>query len=98
MNYFTLAAIALNGVHMVHADGTHSDHDPSHDPIHHVHGSHVECPLPKTAMDVLRCVQQDHPNVKRAKNSLEASVALTDVAGQLPNPEFELQTVYGKSL
>ncbi len=80
------------------AQETHNDQDPSHDPIHHVHGSHPECPLPKSAMDVLRCAQENHPGVKRAKFSSDANQTLTEVAGQLPNPELEVQSSFGSVL
>jgi cobalt-zinc-cadmium efflux system outer membrane protein len=80
------------------AEETHHDENPSHDPIHHVHGSHPECPLPKGPMDILRCAQEEHPDVKRAKLASDASQTLTEVAGQLPNPELEVQSVFGRTL
>lgn len=76
----------------------HHDQDPSHDPIHHVHGSHPECPLPKTPMDTLRCAQEEHPDVKRAKLAAEQSKALIEAASQIPNPEIETQSVFGRVL
>lgn len=80
------------------AEEVHHDQDPSHDPIHHVHGSHPECPLPKSPMDILRCAQEEHPDVKRAKLATEASGTLTEVAGQIANPELEVQSVFGRTL
>ena len=76
----------------------HQDQDPTHDPIHHVHGSHPECPLPKTPMDILVCAREEHPDVKRSKLAQEHGRTLTDVASQIPNPELESQTVFGSTL
>lgn len=73
----------------------HQDQDPSHDPIHHVHGSHPECPLPKGPMDLLRCAQEEHPDVKRVKLSSDQSQVLTEIASQIPNPELEVQSAFG---
>lgn len=83
---------------VAYAQKVHHDQDPTHDPIHHVHGSHPECPLPKNPMDILRCVQEEHQDVKRAKLGTTASETLTEVAGQIPNPELEVQSVFGRTL
>lgn len=77
---------------------SHNDEDPSHDPIHHVHGSHPECPLPKSALDLVRCAQENHPDVLRAKLTAEPAHKLPDVGGQLSNPEAEVQSVFGQNL
>lgn len=86
------------GASLAIAQGVHQDSDPSHDPIHHVHGSHPECPLPNSAQDVLRCAQEEHPEVKRAKLAQNQSEALLDAASQVPNPELESQSVFGNVL
>lgn len=62
----------------------------------HVHGSHVECPLPSVPMDTLRCATENHPDVKRAKLAAQHSESLTEVAAQIPNPELETQSMVGQ--
>lgn len=49
-------------------------------------------------MDILRCAQEEHPDVKRAKYASERNQTLPDVAGQIPNPELEVQSVFGSVL
>ena len=61
----------------------------------HVHGSHVECPLPKTTLDVVRCAQEEHPRVQRAKLSLNQARGLGGVATQWQNPELDIESVSG---
>lgn len=61
----------------------------------HQHGSHPECPLPKTAMEVVRCAMEEHPQAKRAILSSEHSKLLIDVARQIPNPDLDLESIYG---
>ncbi len=58
----------------------------------HVHGSHSECPIPKTATDILKCVQIKHPFARRAQLSSEHLAGLQEVAEQIPNPEVDLQS------
>lgn len=89
-------ALAVSFCLQANAQEGHDDQDPSHDPIHHVHGSHPECPLPKSPMDVLRCAQEEHPDVKRAKLAAEQSKSLIEAASQIPNPEIESQSVFGR--
>jgi len=62
----------------------------------HIHGSHPECPLPKTAMAILRCAQELQPDVRRAKLDEESSETLMGAASQIPNPEVEVQSVFGR--
>lgn len=61
----------------------------------HQHGTHSECPLPKNAMDVVRCAMNEHPISKRAQLNFEASRSLVDAANQIPNPEIDLESTYG---
>lgn len=60
----------------------------------HIHGSHVECPLPKTALDVVRCAQEEHPSVKRARLTNQATDTLTAVARQMPNPDLDVESAF----
>jgi cobalt-zinc-cadmium efflux system outer membrane protein len=61
----------------------------------HVHGSHTECPLPKSTQDILRCAQEEHPRVQRAKLSLNQTRGLSDQVSQFQNPELEVESVSG---
>lgn len=61
----------------------------------HEHGSHPECPLPKTALDVVRCALNEHPIAKRAILASEHSKTLTDVAEQIPNPDLDIEATFG---
>ena len=67
----------------------------SHEGIGHQHGSHPECPLPKTAMDVIRCASARHPLAMRAALAAEHSKSLVDIAGRRPNPELDLEAAVG---
>lgn len=62
----------------------------------HVHGSHIECPLPKTSLDVVRCAQEEHPSVQKAKLTLNQAKGLSSIAGQWRNPELDVQMVNGE--
>lgn len=62
----------------------------------HIHGSHPECELPKTAMDVINCATQSNPQAKRAILATEQARILPDAAGQLPNPELDVDITNGK--
>lgn len=63
----------------------------------HRHGAHPECPLPKSAIDVVRCAQVENPAVKRFRLSTDQSKGLPDVAKQIPNPDLDIQSGFGKS-
>jgi len=66
------------------------------DAMAHQHGSHEECPV-KTAQDIIRCAQEEHLAVKRARLALLSSDALDQIARQVPNPEFQTLTAFGDS-
>jgi len=61
----------------------------------HQHGSHVECPLPKSAMDVLQCAMNEHPKVRRARFTAESTQTLTAVAEKIPNPDLDVESAFG---
>ncbi len=86
---FTVEAHAENITHAAHS---------GEEGLSHVHGSHPECPLPATVQDILSCARENHPDVKRARLASSQTQALPSVAKQIPNPEFEAQSVYGKTL
>lgn len=69
----------------------------SGDELGHQHGSHVECPLPQRAADVVECAQKRHLAVQRARLALLSADRLEEVARQIPNPEFETKTIFGDS-
>lgn len=62
----------------------------------HVHGSHPECELPKTAMDVINCAIQSNPQAKKAILATEQARILPEAAGQIPNPEIDVDVTNGK--
>lgn len=62
----------------------------------HKHGSHPECPLPKSAMDVVACAMAESPMAKRARLATDQSKSLVDIAGQIPNPEIDIQSATGR--
>ncbi|MBI2521881.1 MAG: TolC family protein [Bdellovibrio sp.] len=64
----------------------------------HVHGAHIECPLPMTAQDVVRCAQEEHPEVKRVKLQRESLQTLIGMAEQRPNPALSSRFTQGKFL
>ncbi len=76
----------------------HAHPESQEEPSRHVHGTHPECPLPKTPMDIVRCAQENHPEVKRQRLFYEQAEALPDAAGQIANPELEAETAFGNSL
>lgn len=61
----------------------------------HQHGSHVECPLPKSATDVLQCAMNEHPKVRRARFTAESTQTLTAVAEKIPNPDLDVESAFG---
>lgn len=63
--------------------------------LDHQHGSHPECPLPKTAMDVVTCALDQHPQVKRSQLAFDQTKTLVEVSRQIPNPELDLQSANG---
>ncbi|MEK2690300.1 TolC family protein [Bdellovibrio sp. GT3] len=63
----------------------------------HQHGFHSECPLPKNPQEVISCVITHHPNAKRASLELDQSKALQGKAEQIPNPEIDVEAVFGKN-
>ncbi len=64
--------------------------------LDHEHGSHPECPLPKTAMDVITCAMEQHPQAKRSQLASEQTKTLVDVSRQIPNPELDIQSAMGR--
>ncbi len=63
--------------------------------IHHEHGLHFECALPKKTQEVVECAKENHPDVLRKKHDLEYQAFSVDTARQLPNPELEVEFTKG---
>ncbi|MGE4234103.1 MAG: TolC family protein [Bacteriovoracia bacterium] len=82
------------------AQETESDGHPhsTDNPLNHIHGSHPECPQAKSAQDIVLCAKDWHPDARKAKAAANQAQSLPSVARQLPNPEFETQTIAGQSL
>ncbi|WP_413580695.1 TolC family protein [Bdellovibrio sp. HCB288] len=64
--------------------------------LSHQHGFHSECPLPKTSQEIVQCVITHHPKAQKAALGVHQSKALMDKAGQIPNPEVDVEAVFGK--
>ena len=62
----------------------------------HMHGSHTECELPKTTMDVIRCAVRSNPEAQRAILATAQASTLPDAEGQFPNPELDVDIANGK--
>lgn len=63
---------------------------------YHVHGSHPECPLPKSAADVVICALSESPMAKRSRLAADQSRSFIEVARQMPNPEIDLESATGQ--
>ncbi|MGE4233368.1 MAG: TolC family protein [Bacteriovoracia bacterium] len=96
--YFVLLSLFI--CFGVRAQDSGSDEHPhsTDNPMSHMHGSHPECPQPKSPQDIVSCAKDWHPDSRKAKAAASQAQALPDVAKQLPNPEFETQTIAGQSL
>ena len=62
----------------------------------HIHGSHEECPLPKSSSDVMDCAVKLHPSSKRARLKVDSIGNLEKKALQIPNPTFSSRYVKGE--
>lgn len=65
--------------------------------VRHEHGTHFECPLPKTTQDVVDCAKENHPNILRKKNEADHIKYSEGVARQIPNPELDAEVTKGSS-
>ncbi len=63
---------------------------------HHQHGSHPECPIPQTAMDVLKCASENHPKIRAAQLEEQVQSGIEKREGQIPNPSLNLESVSGE--
>lgn len=61
----------------------------------HVHGSHLECPLPKNREDIIDCALELHPSIRRVSLRLDVASKLHEKASQIPNPTFSSRFVKG---
>jgi cobalt-zinc-cadmium efflux system outer membrane protein len=66
-----------------------------HEMNSHEHGTHPECPLPKTAQDVVICARENHPDIQRNRLRVERAKTQPDAVSQIPNPSLQVQSVYG---
>ncbi len=91
--YRTPLVVVLTALTLLLTENANSSEEAEpHEAGPHVHGTHSECSIPKTATDILRCAQVQHPLAKRAQFSSEHMAGLQGVAEQIPNPEVELQS------
>jgi cobalt-zinc-cadmium efflux system outer membrane protein len=62
---------------------------------HHQHGSHPECPIPNSAMDILKCVSENHPKIRAAIMDVESAQGREQKDSQIANPQLNLESVSG---
>ncbi|WP_413560352.1 TolC family protein [Bdellovibrio sp. HCB209] len=62
---------------------------------HHQHGTHPECPIPTTTMDVVKCVSENHPKIRAAVLDEQMQVLGEKREGQIPNPNLSVEAVSG---
>lgn len=58
----------------------------------------VACPTLDSPEAVIGCALLRHPELKVSEAGVNQSVKLEQFARQIPNPEFDVRTTYGKSL
>ncbi|WP_413294896.1 TolC family protein [Bdellovibrio sp. HCB185ZH] len=63
---------------------------------HHQHGSHPECPLPQSAMDILKCASENHPRIRAALLDEQVQSEVEKKEAQIPNPSLNLESVAGE--
>lgn len=57
-----------------------------------------KCSKPTKTIDVLICARKKNPEVQRAKLLSKSLDTLPEKLGQIPNPEFEFETIRGNEL
>ncbi|WP_413586731.1 TolC family protein [Bdellovibrio sp. HCB274] len=70
-------------------------HDEGKEAGHHQHGTHEECPIPKSAMDILNCVRENHPKIRAAVLQEKYSQSVQSRESQIPNPNLNFESVSG---
>lgn len=60
--------------------------------------SQAPCPNLETAEGIISCALARHPELAVSEAGLNQSVKLEQFARQIPNPEFDMKSTYGKSL
>lgn len=60
--------------------------------------SPVPCPNLETADGIISCALARHPELAVSEAGLNQSVKLEQFARQIPNPEFDMKSTYGRSL
>ena len=57
-----------------------------------------QCSNPKSTNDVLLCLDQNHPDVKKTSVDSKLAEGVVSTGTQIPNPELSFDTVKGRSL
>lgn len=58
----------------------------------------IDCPMLNSSENIIQCALLRHPEVIVNEASINQSVKLEQFARQLPNPEFDMRSTYGKYL
>jgi outer membrane protein, heavy metal efflux system len=61
----------------------------------HIHGSHLECPLPMSVEDIIKCSLRFHPNIKKGKLDIVVLEQFIEKSSQLINPTISSRYVKG---
>jgi len=85
-----LLLITLSSVNASEIEHTHAEEKK------HIHGTHRECPLPKSKNDIVECAIEFHPSIQTQKYEIESSKGLKEQADQIPNPVFISRYVRGE--
>lgn len=62
----------------------------------HVHGTHMECPLPKSTSDIISCSLSFHPSIKLGRLELDSATKLNEKLAQVPNPTISTKYLKGE--
>lgn len=61
-------------------------------------GAQIPCPALNSPEAVIECALLRHPELKVSEAAVNQSVKLEQFARQIPNPELDMRSTYGKSL
>ena len=70
-------------------------HDSSEESKKHQHGSHLECPLPTSNLDIISCALEFHPRIKKEGYNIDISEQSLKKESQIPNPTLSSRYTTG---
>ena len=78
-------------------DHEHREHDEHSEGTKHIHGSHLECPLPLKVEDIISCSLFFHPSSEKQKYQISVANKKIESENQIPNPSLTSRYVQGKN-